>query len=230
MAAAAAAARAAAPTPGTRLGRIRQQLSRARPPPSLAAESIPSSREDSKPKKKKKKKNASGKSAGKSNSKGQGQGKAKNGKGKGKGKGEGKGKNGKGSSNASRKRSNAESGPRNKAAPTPPSSAITPQPVKPWERSRTAKQSENIAASAAWLKKQRKKLPKGKGWLPASRPPPAASASGGDPLIAKLRAMGESRGGLGGDSEHAADGGKKPEKSSKAPKSGGKKGKPRSKL
>ena len=101
----------------------------------------------------------------------------------------GKAPKGKGKSKGNKsKTSKSKSSKGKKAAKQPPIA------VKPWERSRTAEQQENIAEAAAFLAKQRKKLPAGKGWMPGSKPAgEKKKPRGEDPLMARLRSMGDGR-------------------------------------
>jgi hypothetical protein len=105
------------------------------------------------------------------------------------------------------KKSRSKGGAAKKSVPIPPVAAA---PARPWERGGAA-QSEKIASTQKWLASQRKKL--GLELVDGFDPVKVKTARGpapkqgeADPLIAKLRRMGEQRGrGMQGVMDDAAE-------------------------
>ena len=130
--------------------------------------------------------------------------KAKLSKGKSKSKGKGKASKGK---KKKKKKKTKKTASDDDAAPVgqvvgaiPPSAPRTGGPARPWEN---AGQAERVAETSEWLKQQREKLGlDGNGFdvetlqkkKAARLKNPPKKTGGEDPLIAKLKAMGETRG------------------------------------
>ena len=132
----------------------------------------------------------------------QGKGKGK-GKGKAKGKGKGKGKGKKGKKKASYVDTvTATPAPYVHSSMRSPAGTAATPPKKPWERNVGADQQQKVQETTEWLKQQRKKLLDG--FEAAKKPPPfdpvkvaaerKKNPPKGDPLLDKLRSMGETRG------------------------------------